>query len=56
MMKRLQLARFGTALATREAARKVQGELRHLNVGDCQLVIDFNGVAAISPSFADELF
>jgi hypothetical protein len=54
-MKRLDLARHGTALATREAARNIASQLRHLHSGDCQLVLDFNGVTALSPSFADEL-
>jgi hypothetical protein len=56
MIKRLELsARFGTALATREAARSVQGELKHLYSGDAQFVLDFTGISAMSPSFADEL-
>jgi len=56
MLTRLRLSDFGQALATREKAREVDRYLVNLgSKGDCQLVLDFTGVSALSPSFADEL-
>jgi len=55
-LTRIALAQFGRALATREKARQVKSLLRKSqSTTDAQLVLDFNGVSALSPSFADEL-
>lgn len=53
-----RLARFGHDLLTRDRAAPVRAELRRemeaLESGG-QLVVDMDGVGAITPSFADEL-
>jgi len=54
-MATLEMARFGNALATRERAREVNGFLAPSRSTPDILILDFTGVSAISPSFADEL-
>lgn len=46
----------GVVLAGRDLAKAIRGDVvGRVNRGE-EVVIDFDGVVAISPSFADELF
>lgn len=53
MTAKLRLGEFGRTFSTRMKARDIASTLRCGN-GDA-VIIDFAGVASISPSFADEL-
>lgn len=46
---------FGSVLVSRFLGAELRLRVEHL-LDECDVVIDFAGVEAISPSFADELF
>lgn len=53
----ITLKKFGTVLTSRQAGREAlaafQPSLQSVGAGD-QVVLDFSGVASLSPSWADE--
>ena len=57
--QRINLSSLGVDLATRsqgkEVRERITGELSRLAEGDL-LVVSFDGIGAMSPSFADECF
>lgn len=58
MVLRVRVSQLGAALATRERARDLDGLLASAAAGapaGSIVWLDFSGVSAVSPSFADEL-
>lgn len=53
---RLELDKWGTALIGRTMGEEVQQELVQLLLLHSTVVINLQGVEAVSPSFADEAF
>jgi hypothetical protein len=47
---------FGTVLAGRSVARRLRVRVEDLARDHGRVVVDFDGVATASPSFADEFF
>jgi STAS-like domain of unknown function (DUF4325) len=52
---RYVLGRHGHAFSTRTRAEQIRGEIEQLASGASEVLIDFEGVASVSYSFADEL-
>jgi anti-anti-sigma regulatory factor len=46
----------GTVLAGRGLATAIREEVEHLIADGTEVILDFEGVEAVSPSFADEVF
>jgi hypothetical protein len=47
---------FGSVLSSRFLAADLRAEIERLLESEGSIVVDFEGVEAVSPSFADELF
>lgn len=53
---RIRLDQFGCVFSTRGRAKSIRFEIENQAADHNQIILDFNGVNAVSASFADELF
>jgi hypothetical protein len=53
---RIRLDQFGRVFSTRGRAKSIRCQIENQGVDRVQIILDFDGVSAVSASFADELF